>query len=44
MDALFTELVQDIMDKENISESEAQKLLYTGGFTVESTVKDWRGK
>ena len=37
-DALFTELVQDIMDKENISESEAQKLLYTGGFTVESTV------
>ena len=34
-DALFTELVQDIMDKENISESEAQKLLYTGGFTVE---------
>ena len=26
------------MDKENISESEAQKLLYTGGFTVESTV------
>ena len=37
-DALFTELVQDIMDKENISESEAQKLLYTGGFTIESTV------
>ena len=37
-DALFTELVQDIMAKENISESEAQKLLYTGGFTVEATV------
>ena len=31
-------LVLAIMDKENISESEAQKLLYTGGFTVESTV------
>ena len=37
-DALFTEVVQDIMAKENISESEAQKLLYTGGFTIEATV------
>ena len=37
-DALFSELVQDIMAKENISESEAQKLLYTGGFTIEATV------
>ena len=31
-------LVQDIMTKEGISESEAQKLLYTGGFTIEATV------
>ena len=37
-DALFTEVVQDIMAKENITESEAQKLLYTGGFTIEATV------
>ena len=26
------------MTKEGISESEAQKLLYTGGFTIEATV------
>ena len=37
-DALFNEVVQDIMTKEGISESEAQKLLYTGGFTIEATV------
>ncbi len=37
-DALFNELVQDIMAKEGISESDAQKLLYTGGFTIEATV------
>ena len=37
-DALFSEVVQDIMVKEGISESEAQKLLYTGGFTIEATV------
>ena len=37
-DALFSEVVQDIMAKEGISESEAQKLLYTGGFTIEATV------
>ena len=37
-DALFNEVVQDIMAKEGISESEAQKLLYTGGFTIEATV------
>ena len=37
-DALFNEVVQDIMVKEGISESEAQKLLYTGGFTIEATV------
>jgi penicillin-binding protein 1A len=36
-DALFNEVVQDIMTKEGISESEAQKLLYTG-FTIEATV------
>ena len=37
-DALFSELVQDIMEKEGIDESAAQKLLYTGGFTIEATV------
>ena len=37
-DALFNEVVQDIMAKEGITESEAQKLLYTGGFTIEATV------
>ena len=37
-DALFSELVQDIMAKEGIDESAAQKLLYTGGFTIEATV------
>ncbi len=37
-DALFNEVVQDIMEKEGISESEAQKKLYTGGYTIESTV------
>ena len=37
-DALFNEVVKDIMAKEGISEADAQKMLYTGGFTVESTV------
>ena len=37
-DALFSELVQDIMEKEGIDEAAAQKLLYTGGFTIEATV------
>ena len=37
-DALFSELVQDIMEKEGIDEAAAQKLMYTGGFTIEATV------
>lgn len=37
-DALFEELVKDIMAKEGIDEAAAQKLLYTGGFTIEATV------
>lgn len=37
-DALFTELVQDVMEKEGCTEAEAQKLIYTGGFTIEATV------
>lgn len=37
-DALFTELVQDVMEKEDCTEAEAQKLIYTGGFTIEATV------
>lgn len=37
-DALFTQLVQDIMEKEGCTEAEAQKLIYTGGLTIEATV------
>src|SRR5699024_3230024 len=37
-DALFEEVVQDIMEKEGITESAAQQMLYTGGFTIEATV------
>ena len=37
-DALFEEVVQDIMEKEGITEAEAQQMLYTGGFTIEATV------
>ena len=37
-DALFEEVVADIMDKEGITEAAAQQLLYTGGFTIEATV------
>ena len=37
-DALFQEVVEDIMAKEGISEADAQKMLYTGGFTIEATV------
>ena len=37
-DALFNEVVQDIMVKEGISESEAQKLLYTGGYQIYATI------
>ncbi len=37
-DALFLELTRDIAEKEDISEAEAQKLIYTGGFTIEATV------
>ena len=38
-DALFSEVVQDIMVKEGISESEAQKLLYTGEATVNTKLQ-----
>lgn len=34
-DALFTEVVRDIMDKEGVDESTAQSMLYTGGYTIE---------
>lgn len=37
-DALFTELVRDVMEKEGCTEAEAQKRIYTGGFTIEATV------
>ena len=37
-DALFTEVVHDIMDKEGVDESTAQSMLYTGGYTIEATV------
>ena len=37
-DALFEEVVDAIMEKEGISESAAQKMLYTGGYTIEATV------
>ena len=37
-DALFEEVVGDIMEKEGITEAAAQQLLYTGGFTIEATV------
>ena len=37
-DALFEEVVEDIMEKEGITEAAAQQMLYTGGFTIEATV------
>ena len=37
-DALFNEVVKDIMDKEGVDESTAQSMLYTGGYTIEATV------
>lgn len=37
-DALFNEVVKDIMVKENVEESVAQKKLYSGGLTIEATV------
>lgn len=37
-DALFNEVVKDIMVKENVEESVAQKMLYSGGLTIEATV------
>ncbi len=37
-DALFEEVVGDIMEKEDVSEAEAQQMLYTGGYTIEATV------
>ena len=37
-DALLTEVVHDIMDKEGVDESTAQSMLYTGGYTIEATV------
>lgn len=37
-DALFNEVVKDIIVKENVEESVAQKMLYSGGLTIEATV------
>ncbi|MGN0708484.1 MAG: transglycosylase domain-containing protein [Faecalibacterium sp.] len=37
-DALFNEVVKDIMAKEGVSEGTAQSMLYTGGYTIEATV------
>ena len=37
-DALFTEVVNDIAAKEGVDEATAQKMLYTGGYTIEATV------
>ncbi len=37
-DALFEEVVNDIMEKEGITQAAAQQLLYTGGFTIKATV------
>ena len=37
-DALFQEVVEDIMAKEGVDESTAQSMLYTGGYTIEATV------
>ena len=37
-DALFNEVVKDIMAKEGVDESTAQSMLYTGGYTIEATV------
>ena len=37
-DALFNEVVRDIMAKEGVSEGTAQNMLYTGGYTIEATV------
>ena len=37
-DALFNEVVRDIMAKEGVDEATAQNMLYTGGYTIEATV------
>ena len=37
-DALFEEVVKAIQEKEGVSESTAQQMLYTGGYTIEATV------
>ena len=37
-DALFNEVVDDIMAKEGVDEATAQNMLYTGGYTIEATV------
>ena len=37
-DALFNEVVSDIAAKEGVDEATAQKMLYTGGYTIEATV------
>ena len=37
-DALFNEVVGDIMEKEGVDEATAQNMLYTGGYTIEATV------
>ena len=38
VDAIITDVVNDLMDKENLSESEATNRLYTGGFKIYSTI------
>lgn len=38
-DALFEELVKDIMVKENCTSSAAQKIIYTSGLTIYATVE-----
>lgn len=38
VDTLITDVVNDLMEKEHLSESEATNRLYTGGFKIYSTV------
>ncbi len=38
VDAVIDDVVADLMEKENISESEATTMLYTGGYKIYSTV------
>ena len=38
VDAIVADVVSDLMEKENLSESEATNRLYTGGFKIYSTI------